>query len=250
MNPGASSTAAANAPKPIRFVTNHDGPYAKRRRINSACLTCRRKKTRCSGGQPAARARYVGIHSDQTIGERPFCGTCLQQKHDCAGYGDDNGPSEANREAKKVMRRASNVPTTASNNATSNAPSRRAEQPIDPQLTRPLLLHGTSVVSHNSDSSFTQPSPKREEDPGSTRSARSPGLSLSMRNRMPYFRYFGPTAIVPGLRQMVVKVRGKQHGSAHTNSDRTYTVDMSSSLRSLTNNSRTCPGILTGTDHQ
>jgi hypothetical protein len=39
---------------------------------------------------------------------------------------------------------------------------------------------------------------------------------------MPYFRYFGPTAIVPGLRQMVVKVRGKQHGSAQTTSDRTY----------------------------
>ena len=58
MNRGAPSTAAANGhappstpqPKPIRFVTNHDGPYAKRRRINSACLTCRRKKTRCSGG--------------------------------------------------------------------------------------------------------------------------------------------------------------------------------------------------------
>ena len=48
MNP-APATASANAPRPIRFVTNHEGPYAKRRRINSACLTCRRKKTRCSG---------------------------------------------------------------------------------------------------------------------------------------------------------------------------------------------------------
>lgn len=46
---------------------------------------------------------------------------------------------------------------------------------------------------------------------------------------MPYFRYFGPTAILPGLRQMVVKVRGKQHGSAQTTSDRTFiprTMDM------------------------
>lgn len=50
MNPGAPSTASNNAAaKPIRFVVNHDGPYAKRRRINSACLTCRKKKTRCSG---------------------------------------------------------------------------------------------------------------------------------------------------------------------------------------------------------
>ncbi|KAF2641864.1 hypothetical protein P280DRAFT_468363 [Massarina eburnea CBS 473.64] len=28
---------------------------------------------------------------------------------------------------------------------------------------------------------------------------------------MPYFRYFGPTAIMPGFKQMVVKVRGKQY---------------------------------------
>ena len=45
-------------------------------------------------------------------------------------------------------------------------------------------------------------------------------LSLSTRNRMPYFRYFGPTAIMPGFKQMVVKVRGKQHGTGHTTSDR------------------------------
>lgn len=37
---------------------------------------------------------------------------------------------------------------------------------------------------------------------------------------MPYFRYFGPTAIMPGFKQMVVKVRGKQHGTGHTTSDR------------------------------
>lgn len=41
-------------------------------------------------------------------------------------------------------------------------------------------------------------------------------LSLSIRNRMPYFRYFGPTAIMPGFKQMVVKVKGKQHSTAGT----------------------------------
>ena len=45
-------------------------------------------------------------------------------------------------------------------------------------------------------------------------------LTLSTRNRMPYFRYFGPTAIMPGFKQMVVKVRGKSHGTGHTTSDR------------------------------
>ncbi|KAK8153005.1 fungal-specific transcription factor domain-containing protein, partial [Phyllosticta citrichinensis] len=46
-------------------------------------------------------------------------------------------------------------------------------------------------------------------------------LSLSIRNRMPYFRYFGPTAIMPGFKQMVVKVKGKQHSAAGTSTDGT-----------------------------
>jgi hypothetical protein len=218
MNPGGHSTASANAavaaaaaaaaaatPKPIRFVTNHDGPYAKRRRINSACLTCRKKKTRCSG-------------------ERPVCGTCQQNRHECAGYGDDNGSMSAdpNRDTKKPARRESNVASTP--------PVRKLEQPIDPQLTRPVLAHHASTLSQTSDFSIANPSPKREEDmtasTASMGSTASTGLTLSTRNRMPYFRYFGPTAIVPGFRQMVVKVRGKQHGSAQTTSDQ-HAVDSS-----------------------
>ncbi|CAE7031214.1 hypothetical protein PTNB73_05281 [Pyrenophora teres f. teres] len=194
MNQGASPTASANAavpqPKPIRFVTNHDGPYAKRRRINSACLTCRKKKTRCSG-------------------ERPVCGTCTQNKHECAGYGDDSSPADAQKDGKKTPRRESTVST--------GAPSRPPEPPIDPQLTRPRLPHATS---QNSDSSNINISPKTDLTTGTS------GLSLNTRNRMPYFRYFGPTAIVPGLRQMVVKVRGKQPGSAQTTSDQ-YLVESS-----------------------
>jgi hypothetical protein len=61
---------------------------------------------------------------------------------------------------------------------------------------------------------------KNEDDGGVSNDV----LSLSTRNRMPYFRYFGPTAIMPGFKQMVVKVRGKQHGSAQTTSDRTSTI--------------------------
>jgi len=55
----SANAAAAPQPKPIRFVNNHDGPYAKRRRINSACLTCRRKKTRCSGELAAAKLKML-----------------------------------------------------------------------------------------------------------------------------------------------------------------------------------------------
>jgi hypothetical protein len=139
-------------------------------------------------------------------GERPVCGTCAQNKHECAGYGDDSAGDAQKEEKKRTARRE---------NGSNYAPSRKYEPPIDPQLTRPHLPH---TMSQTSDSSVL-PSPKLE-DGGSA------GLSLSTRNRMPYFRYFGPTAIVPGLRQMVVKVRGKQHGSAQTTSDRMFCLSL------------------------
>ncbi|KNG44418.1 pathway-specific nitrogen regulator [Stemphylium lycopersici] len=136
--------------------------------------------------------------------ERPVCGTCTQNKHECAGYGDDNATGDAQKDGNKKP--AARRESTVSN----STPTRKTEPPIDPQLTRPPLPHTTS---HTSDSSNVHPSPKMEIATGTS------GLTLSTRNRMPYFRYFGPTAIVPGLRQMVVKVRGKQHGSAQTTSD-------------------------------
>ncbi|KAF2727312.1 hypothetical protein EJ04DRAFT_479233 [Polyplosphaeria fusca] len=193
MNNGATSSAsatpAAALPKPIRFVTNHDGPYAKRRRINSACLTCRRKKTRCSG-------------------ERPVCGTCKQNKHECLGYGSEADPSnptsptDTTKDGKKGARRESN--------GAANATKIKQEAP-----SRPPLQHKSSSASQNPDSPAHH-RPFRVDSGDGTGNA---ALTLSTRNRMPYFRYFGPTAIMPGFKQMVVKVRGKQHSTGHTASD-------------------------------
>ncbi|KAF1980348.1 hypothetical protein BU23DRAFT_444962 [Bimuria novae-zelandiae CBS 107.79] len=196
MNP-APSTASANAPpqsRPIRFVTNHEGPYAKRRRINSACLTCRRKKTRCSG-------------------EKPVCGTCKQNKHQCAGYGgDDTSPTEVSKDGKKVARRESTTATT---------PALQIKQEATSQPSRPQFPHTSSTASHTSDYSTSRRLHRPHEE-------NDAGLTLSTRNRMPYFRYFGPTAIMPGFKQMVVKVRGKQHSTGHTASDQIPVYDTSS----------------------
>jgi hypothetical protein len=71
----------------------------------------------------------------------------------------------------------------------------------------------SSNISQVSDSSINNNVPKQEGDDDNGI------LSLNTRNRMPYFRYFGPTAIMPGFRQMVVKVRGQRHGSTQTLSD-------------------------------
>jgi hypothetical protein len=78
----------------------------------------------------------------------------------------------------------------------------------------------SSDISLLSDSSANNRVPKQEGDDENGL------LSLSARNRMPYFRYFGPTAIMPGFRQMVVKVRGQRHGSNQTLSDQ-HAVDSS-----------------------
>jgi hypothetical protein len=155
------------------------------------------------------------------------CSTCVNNKHECAGYGDDSTSTHDAKENKKPARKESNAP-----------PPRKVEQPIDPQLTRPPLQQNISTVSQRSDSTSGSHLLKREEDgPNGV-------LSLSTRNRMPYFRYFGPTAIMPGFKQMVVKVRGKQHGSGQTASDRMYSTKR---LEVNTNISRTCSCIFTST---
>jgi hypothetical protein len=155
------------------------------------------------------------------------CSTCVNNKHECAGYGDDSASTHDAKENKKPARKESNAP-----------PPRKAEQPVDPQLTRPPLQQNISTVLQRSDSTSGIHMLKREEHgPNGV-------LSLSTRNRMPYFRYFGPTAIMPGFKQMVVKVRGKQHGSGQTASDRMCSTGR---LEVYTNPSRTRSCILTCT---
>ncbi|KAF2768556.1 hypothetical protein EJ03DRAFT_343900 [Teratosphaeria nubilosa] len=121
-----------NPPKALRFVTNYGGPQIKRRRIGAACLTCRKRKTACSG-------------------ERPLCDTCKQNKLDCAGYS-----------AESHRRVASDT------------------------ITRP------------------QPDGNKNQE----------ALFAGPRNRMPYFRWLGPTALMPGFKQMVVKVKRQDTNTA------------------------------------
>lgn len=67
------------APRQIRFVATDGQPHTKRRRINAACLTCRKRKTRCSG-------------------ERPECKTCTENGHLCSGYTGRSSRKENDRE--------------------------------------------------------------------------------------------------------------------------------------------------------
>ena len=240
-------------PRQIRFVNNAGQPPSKRRRINAACLTCRRRKTRCAG-------------------ERPTCSTCVNNGHRCLGYSEEtkgdgtghdldhdvkdfdvqekekekeldiahpqrqdrlrrevddenryggdmsDGKSEVqsmDRPALAVLGSAEPSPRTASTEDMHSNRNRRGPGLMSPPTARmhhpppfvPLSI-ATDDASHSSD-------PRRPAD-----------------HRVPYFRYFGPTAIVPGYKQMVVSVRDRRRSGNASQSDASPLSHGSNPLRS------------------
>ncbi|KAF2461999.1 fungal-specific transcription factor domain-containing protein [Lineolata rhizophorae] len=179
--------------KQLKFINNECGPYAKRRRISSACHTCRRRKTRCSG-------------------ERPHCQTCASGRQQCEGYSlEADRPARMSPPAEELAGKAD--------------PLAEARSP-PPDNNTPLAAKKQSAKRARSPAHDVHPGPDphpranlAEHKPATVASSGRPLLSLSTRNRMPYFRYFGPTAIMPGFKQMVVKVRNRQHSGGATSSD-------------------------------
>lgn len=171
-------------PKQIRFVSNDSQPHTKRRRINAACQTCRKRKTRCSG-------------------EKPYCKTCTDNGQACGGYADSQHPR------KECTANGDDETQDESDNPTSNSP-RRPPEHLDSTYDRrkPAISKSNTVELTASETSnpFLEGTTARAErdSPGSSYTANS---MASAQNRVPYFRYFGPTAIVPGFKQMVVQMK-------------------------------------------
>lgn len=172
-----SSRSFLPPPRQIRFVSTDGQPHTKRRRINAACLTCRKRKTRCSG-------------------ERPECKTCTENGHDCSGYADHrSGHSEGEKTEHDGEEEV------APGFSTPQKPSKDVETAMYPHL---------SANDHRSARNIPVIGAGDRGDPGEIKSPGSShtgSSSTSARNRVPYFRYFGPTAIVPGFKQMVVQVK-------------------------------------------
>ncbi|CAK7203262.1 hypothetical protein SEUCBS139899_005993 [Sporothrix eucalyptigena] len=278
-------------PKQIRFVNNQGQPPSKRRRVNAACLTCRKRKTRCAG-------------------ERPTCSTCATNGHDCLGYTDI---------AEKRKDFAANAGTSSSGTASrerSVATDMKSEYdddddpnelPDDRQGATPNFIsasdastgrfdaddgdiisdgeiydqpgtkcqrkstgtssnvHSQSQAHHSGEWSHSaqqqyqsyhsqhseqqQPQPQSQsqtnasnqhpqlnrrsvsfhEGSQGSNTRQSPSQHQQHQHqhhneshRVPYFRYFGPTAIVPGYKQMVVDVsvrdRRRSRGSSFSTS--------------------------------
>ncbi|KAM3548213.1 hypothetical protein ARSEF4850_009542 [Beauveria asiatica] len=233
---GKSDSSAA-APRQIRFVHNQGQPPSKRRRINAACLTCRRRKTRCDG-------------------ERPTCSTCSRNGHKCLGYPDENkrdGPDvadqsidENDQETAPVMgsssaaRHRPGPPTgaepdrpsrrtdcdagerdTATRASATHTGSRPHRSPIQLPLGAPPRVAATMTTPPTTAQltpTGLEPSPSLSSShpPRTASTDDLPSSPTALRRnqhytcRIPYFRYFGPTAIVPGFKQMVVSVRDRR----------------------------------------
>ena len=180
-------------PKTLKFVTNYGQPQVKRRRIGAACLTCRKRKTACSG-------------------ERPTCETCNQNRLECAGYSAEGpaAPGHKRTTSENGHREVKTTQEQSSSAGASNWQHRHTKQEngLDPSLqgaTNSLPSH--SITSPWNLENVQQP----PSQPAATDSTSNGYLGESLfsgpRNRMPYFRWLGPTAIMPGFKQMVVKVK-------------------------------------------
>ncbi|KFY13897.1 hypothetical protein V492_02983 [Pseudogymnoascus sp. VKM F-4246] len=182
---GKMSTVVLPTPKQIRFVNNEGRPPAKRRRVDAACKTCRKRKIRCDG-------------------KRPQCSTCKENRHVCLGY--EAAPLIAGAS------KSSDTKTFAHDNADEDDDDIIPED-IKPNITSPTarrvdtklhrVLSEENRISEESNGYGAQ-SPGAAAD--STAYTDDGQNSQTLNRRVPYFRWFGPTAIVRGFKQMVVSV--------------------------------------------
>jgi len=216
------------APKQIRFVNNQGQPPSKRRRINAACLTCRKRKTRCAG-------------------EKPICTTCAKNGHQCLGYGDavekkrettngsmkfetadfgneseflddDEEDDRRHWKAKPAGRTAGFVERDASSqhdSSTSVTPP-FAPPPQQSNEWKEENQHHNAGKASLRTGNYGHKSSYSED--GRSSNNRSPAQHRAESHRMPYFRYFGPTAILPGYKQMVVSVVHRDRRRSRGNS--------------------------------
>ncbi|PHH69888.1 hypothetical protein CDD82_7462 [Ophiocordyceps australis] len=224
-------------PRPIRFVHNQGQPPSKRRRINAACLTCRRRKTRCAG-------------------ERPICSTCTKNGHQCLGYPEESRKDSGDAsDGKHADEEDSTLPESCAddddgsvpnNTRVQSRPGSSAANPMTETAALPshvpvppsaLASHGnvaveaddgvrikqtssppppSSVPPHHSN--FHHPQNQNNVGPGNDDAFGPLTVRRNHNHRIPYFRYFGPTAIVPGFKQMVVSVRDRRRSTGGSQS--------------------------------
>ncbi|KAF9249836.1 transcriptional regulator family: Fungal Specific TF [Penicillium roqueforti] len=200
-SPKKKNGGIPSVPRQIRFVATDGQPQTKRRRVNAACLTCRRRKIRCSG-------------------EQPVCKTCSDYKHTCLGYTE----STAHRRTQSDS--ASRAPPISAPNELSQPAARAVEssspEPVSTTIAKPSADKPNAKPPGSKEVYSWDTSANKDLDTqavGDSPASGRTSVSSGGRTHVPYFRYFGPTAIVPGFKQMVVQVRGSRKSNPSTSSE-------------------------------
>ncbi|OQO05955.1 hypothetical protein B0A48_10051 [Cryoendolithus antarcticus] len=193
---GSAPSKSVVAAKPLRFVTHDGPPNPKRRRVGAACLTCRKRKTACSG-------------------ERPACMTCMQNKLECSGYSSEGAVLPATTRRTNAEDAAIHPSLRREASATSSGASRPPQvqqQSHDAQYNAPAGYESQFAARLES-----RPAPATPSQQSTTQNG---PMFSGPRNRVPYFRWLGPTAILSGYKQMVVKIkRHDNEGKTSTNGE-------------------------------
>ncbi|KAJ5551913.1 hypothetical protein N7461_006611 [Penicillium sp. DV-2018c] len=200
------------APRQIRFVATDGQPQTKRRRVNAAYLF------NMSSTQNSMFRRTT----------RKVCKTCSDYKHVCLGYTDSTAHLRSQSDSASRAPPRLSVP-----NESITQRGSRAVESSSPELP-PIAISKAKVATEKGinakgpepeDAFFLEDKSSRmnnePEAPSAGDSPESTRTSISSENRthVPYFRYFGPTAIVPGFKQMVVQVRGSRKSNPSMSSD-------------------------------
>ncbi|KAF3014419.1 hypothetical protein E8E14_006228 [Neopestalotiopsis sp. 37M] len=224
-------------PKTIRFVNNQGQPPQKRRRINAA------RKTRCAGEHPQCSTCVKNGHKclgysdvpEKLLKRDPVPGASAGSEvavidPQDGEYSDDELPGLQRHDHWKQNRNGPGRRDTEDSTASSRRLSESAQQQsatvssvrlksetVDWEESQSLAQHG-----HGSGKLPRRPTTYARHSSFSTQDGRSPSVRSPILHhnhnhsdsyRVPYFRYFGPTAIVPGFKQMVVKVHDRRRSS-------------------------------------
>ncbi|KAL4913530.1 fungal-specific transcription factor domain-containing protein [Aspergillus aurantiobrunneus] len=212
-SPRKNGGSHLHTPKQIRFVSTDGQPQTKRRRVTAACRTCRKRKIRCSG-------------------EQPVCKTCSDYNHECLGYSEPATHVRAHSDTASRTPTTPSLVTTTDRVASGVPPEVENRSPDSPKQTtlstgsgnldnRPEVPKALKleVPSQSRDASFRGTKEGEQQAVGESPESNRTSVSSNSRTHVPYFRYFGPTAIVPGFKQMVVQVRGSRKSNASLSSD-------------------------------
>ncbi|KGO38687.1 Transcription factor, fungi [Penicillium expansum] len=179
-----------SAPRQIRFVATDGQPQTKRRRVNAAFDVPVNNQHVCLGYTESTA--HLRTQSDSASRAPPRL----------------SAPNElTSQHASRAIESSSPepVPTTIPRGPTDN--STKTKPP------------GSMYISAFGDTPSLANKELDTQAIGDSPASGRTSVSSGSRTHVPYFRYFGPTAIVPGFKQMVVQVRGSRKSNPSTSSD-------------------------------